>query len=341
VAVPVKRQRFKRRKKVAHNEKKLLTRRGPKEHVRIEDLISSRNRLVSLLEATWCDSIWNLENLRGTGTRADVRRAVQIWDQDYYREEFVVKMLLRPSSEDPPRTTKLKAMNNQLIQLRHAIRDSSDTRQQHLNLLNRTKSAFAAELRKEQRDLLSEKTAKLEKYIVDEENTCASMANTPAELQEVLFDGYASFAQEQLLDFLEKHRYRLTPERIANALAGLPFIGWRQSAKKFVKRRCENANGLNYRVHRFIGQIVASRPWQTDLIEHARKMTYRKRQSDSQVASDLQRNWPSLEAAIETVLNTDHERTARVYRIASEYFRRVSQPTNIDPIIAEIKRIVP
>jgi hypothetical protein len=341
VAVTVKRQRFKRREKSDAQGKKLLTRRGPKEHLRTEDLISSRNRLVSLLEATWCDSIWNLETLRGTGTRTDVRRALQIWDLDYYREEFVVKMLLRPSSEDPPRTTKLKAMKNQMIQLRRAIQDASDTRQQHLNLLNRTKSAFAAELRKEQRDLLSVEIAKLEKYIADEEDRYASMVNSPAALQEVLFDGYASFAQEQLLDFLRKPRYRLTPERIANALAGLPFIGWRQSAKRCVKRRCENANGLNYRVHRFIGQIVASRPWQTDLIEHARKMTYRKRQPDSQVASDLQRNWPSLEAAIETVLNTDHERTARVYKIASEYFRRVSQPTNIDPIVAEIKSIVP
>lgn len=341
MAVTGERERFKRRKKAARNEESLLTRRGPKEHIRIEDLISSRNRLVLLLEATWCDSIWNLENLRGTRTRADVCRALQIWDLDYYREEFVVKMLLRTSSADPPSSTKLKAMDRQLIQLRHAIQDASNTRQQHLHLLNRTKSAFAAELRNEQRNLISVEIAKLEKYIADEEDRYASMVNSPAALQEVLFDGYASFAQEQLLDFLGKPRYRLTPERIANALAGLPFIGWRQSAKRCVKRRCENANGLNYRVCRFIGQIVASRPWQTDLIEHARKIIHGKRSSDSHVTSDLRRNWPSLQGAIQTVLNTEHERTARAYKVASEYFRRVSQPTSIDPLIAEIKSIVP
>jgi len=52
-----------------------------------------------------------------------------------------------------------------------------------------------------------------------------------------------SFARHELFRFLKSKRYEITPESLANATAGLPYMGWRQSMRRCKERKSLIANG--------------------------------------------------------------------------------------------------
>jgi hypothetical protein len=360
VAVGKKARTFKRPKKgpkPTKTERFPLTRfRGRAEYVTESDLIGCRDQLVSLEETTWYDVGWKLERLRDklaadnvldSDLIAELRDVFRLWNDKFYesyRERCPpLKMLLRAHSiTEPPTATNLYAMSSELNKLGHAGRDASTAQQEYRNLRQLATSVLAETLRPDEKDTLQIRISKLDRQIREKEGEYVSLAEAEPQLRERFADASASFAQFQLVDFLRKHRNRLTPLRVANAIAGLPYVGWRQSAKRCTGCRCQYANGLQYRTLKFILSTAGSRPWQTDISKVIEKRVYGKKSLDPSVTSELKRNWPSLRSAIETVLATEtkDELAPRPYRIASQYFRRIKNPSQIDSIVAQIDRVI-
>jgi hypothetical protein len=127
----------------------------------------------------------------------------------------------------------------------------------------------------------------------------------------------------------------------ANALAGLPFIGWRQSAKRCHPWKCDNAGGFAYQVFKVVCRITASRPWRTDLIQHAKGWLESKRSSESFAISDLQRNWYFLRKSIQSALGAQVTPKRRPFWITFDYLQKSVSPSALDTLMAKNDSIVP
>ena len=65
-------------------------------------------------------------------------------------------------------------------------------------------------------------------------------------------------SQSELLEFIVRKRYKLTPLSISNAIAGLPFIAWRQSTARCIK--WPRAQGLRYSMFQELTRALAHSP---------------------------------------------------------------------------------
>ena len=84
----------------------------------------------------------------------------------------------------------------------------------------------------------------------------ASEANGERERIEArLSDEQANYCQQQLLAFIQGKRYEYTPRRLANAIAGLPHIGCRQSALRSGKLPYLKEPAQSYRVFLFADEV--------------------------------------------------------------------------------------
>jgi hypothetical protein len=168
------------------------------------------------------------------------------------------------------------------------------------------------------------------------EHRYESLNRESIELELRMRDGHAYFARAEVLSFCKSRKYALNPLNVANAVAGLPFIGCRQSINRCRKSSCATACSANYRVFEIIKRLVESRPFGTDLIEHFRNNLKPKNSGESFAVSELRQKWHFLREAIEATLNSpDMKRQRRPFHITSEYFKRATNPSRLVAIIAE------
>jgi hypothetical protein len=159
--------------------------------------------------------------------------------------------------------------------------------------------------------------------------------------QEKAKDTDAGFARSELVDFCRSPRYSLTPLNAANALAGLPFIGWRQSAKRCQPWKCDNAGGFAYQVFKVVSRITTSRPWRGDPIRHAKGWLESKPPSESFAISELQKKWYFLKRSIQSAWDTKVSPKRRPFWIAFDYLQQSVNPSTLDALMAESNSIVP
>lgn len=344
-----------KRRQAKTGENSVLTRfPGRTEYVGNDDLISCRDALVGVIENAWCDVGWRLErlrdavtanNLRDSDAIGELRQALRFWNQEFYSLRCPpIQLLLTEGSVTTQFTaTQLRAMSQEPVRIGHAKREVSGALQEYRNLHQLANSALLPKtLRLYEADVLRRRIAKLAILIADKEVEYQTLVEAEPRVREQYRQACSSFAQMELLDFLRQRRNKLTPVRIANAIAGLPFISWRQSAKRCTPQKCGAANGHLYRTVTFIVRSVESRAWQTDLATSIGKKVYAKHPTDASVISELRHNWPSLKAAIELVLSSEakDDSAPRPYRIAAEYLRLVQNPSQADRIVDQIDRVL-
>lgn len=76
------------------------------------------------------------------------------------------------------------------------------------------------------------------KHLVEAERLKSELDQARTEedsLYEELQIRESAFARNEVLNFLRSKRYALTPKKFALAIAGLPYMGWRQSMKRTTK----------------------------------------------------------------------------------------------------------
>ena len=83
----------------------------------------------------------------------------------------------------------------------------------------------------------------------------------------------AGFAQQELMRFILEGRYELTPLNLANAMAGLPYMAWRQSFKRCMAWECSFANSVMYREFKIISACLRSDLKAQSLVERYTTLT--------------------------------------------------------------------
>lgn len=337
---------------------------------RIEDsrLRSIRDSLVDLLANTWTEVGWNLQTIESS---AEVPRAFKIWESEQQRPHLIFQILLRQPtspeivwpSECGALGQKLDAMYRQLGEVGESIRQVAELQQrcreslgqaeQALNLAishlpAKNKKQKDEQVRDEQHLIAEERARLIAEECAKRKRTCELAKDTYLwldqyykELELTLKDGYAYYARAELVRFRDSHRRRLNPLNIANALAGLPFIGYRQSLKRCSRFKREKTFGLRYETFVTIRRIVKSRPVSIGLRNHVETWLQNRRPSESLAISELQQKWYYLEPSIETAPNANAQPEELAFKITSEYFRRLANRSAADALLETNKRITP
>ena len=314
----------------------------PGRPIAIDDgrLFGARDHLIWLFEETWADVG---ERLPWIKKPADVLDAIRVWDNPNQStgDHYIAKCLLRPSSV--PVTQKwLNTQRRELGKLNNAVRNANATLEKRSNELDTAKRALSDQLSDGDKAAVLDQISRRGQKLSDAKTEYDSLEKQQREVQERLLDGEASFARDEFARFCRSYRYRLEPINFANALAGLPHIGWRQSATRCKKHPSTHGHGQSIQIFKTIERIVRSCVRRSDLAGHAEKYLRDKTTKKSLGATVLRNKWYYLRWSIKTVLDADPRVPTRnlPFAITREYWKRIKQPSNVDVLFEEGERLV-
>lgn len=310
--------------------------RGYPSQIDKDRLWNMRQHLRWLLETTWDEVGCRFQTVRKMG---DLRVVMKPWEKRMEQEEHVVRALLW-SGERPATSRSLYRQRKQLGELHNRYMSAIGWIDQCRELLQHFLDIPAEQLSPGEQDVIRDAICERARMLAHAGEECTALREQEKELEILIRDGEAHFARNELLDFCRSKRYRLTPLDVANALAGLPFIGWRRSADRCRKWK-EEREGLSFGIFRILLRIVRANVRRSDLMRDADKFLEAKSGTGNKFAlADLRENRYYLRRSITAVLEQGTRRADLAAAISREYWKRKSRPTVIDRAFAEEERIV-
>lgn len=263
-------------------------------------LVGSRNGWLSFLEKIWHEIGWHLLQIRnqGTGTMDDVRRVFELirgkpechWADSFLRG-------LPQAAKD----TELRANRIRAAVLHDEINEMQSQQREMKSTCAYAEIAVqqAGENEKEviQSDA-SQKKARLEEL----KEKLGKTQDESNGLDEEVRGQETYFYCSQLLDFLCKGKYAVKPLPLANSLAGLPQMGWRQSLARCSKMPRSSAYvQYPYGIFQAISKVWKRRSSNPELsmIDLFQTEIPRLRKKDSEARTYLSEGWRDLRMTIE------------------------------------------
>lgn len=302
----------------------------------IEDgrLFDVREHLVWLIETTWDQAGCKLPTINGPD---EIPTVLQIWKDR--SSEHVTSALLR-SSSGPANSARLRAQRRDIGKLNEKVRCALEEVEKRVESFERFLRIDAPRLSEGEQIVVDDEIRKRVAEAIHAVNEYFALQDQQKALENLVKDGEAHFARAELVRFCRSKRYRLSSLNIANALAGLPLIGWRQSAKRCKKWKSVGEKGVSFQVFEIIRRIVASNTRRPGLVRDAELWLRNRRTSESAGMADLHKNWYYLRRSIQTELDRGTSRRNLPSAISIEYWRRKSSPSTVDLAFAEDEIIV-
>jgi hypothetical protein len=297
-------------------------------------LFGVREHLVWLIETTWDQAGCALPTIK---TVDEIPRVLRIWKDR--STKHVTSALLRPSSI-PATSKQLRAQRRDLGTLNEEVRSALEEVEKSVGSLERAMWIDTIQLSEGEQIVVDDEIRKRVAVAVRAANEYFALLDQQRALESLVNDGEAHFARTELVHFCRSKRYRLRPLNIANALAGLPFIGWRQSAKRCKKWKSVGEKGVSFQVFEIIRRIVASNTRRLELVRDAERWLRNRRPGESAGMADLHKNWYYLRRSVQTELDKGTSRRNLPSTISIEYWRRKSSPSAVDLAFAEDEIIV-
>jgi len=308
---------------------------GTSQHERRKSLIDDpqlwgdRDHLVWLLEVTWADVGGKLHAVK---TADDVLAALQIWKGR--SEAPVVRTLLRPESAaaSAKTLTEKRRRHRELVKLSSEARERREKCRQDLELAER---AFTLQLSERDKAAVEERLAKRAEKFAQAEAEYNVATNREAKMEQQLRESETYFARTEFARFCKSPRYRKTPLNAANALAGLPFMGWRRSVQRCMKSEAVGANGGAIQVFNTIKRIIDSCTRKSQLAKHAERWLRTQKGTKSFGVAELRKDFYYLQSAIKAALEQKPRRRELPFAIAREYREHKNHASHVDRLFAE------
>src|SRR5579872_3341789 len=194
-----------------------------------------RDRLIWLLEATWSEVGLVLH----TAQKAEDLCYPSIWGDHRLSLPVVAALLRSPKYLRRSDAPTLHKMRQRMLLIDQSIKDAYEVEKECTERLERVDAAFTQrDITSDQQVLLAEKRKERLQALEDAsaERTHLDVRRRIADADLSNCEGY--FARTEVMKFCRNRRYTINPLNAANALAGLPFIGWRQSIKRCQEWEC-------------------------------------------------------------------------------------------------------
>jgi hypothetical protein len=318
-----------------------------------EILIEARDGLVWLLSVAWGDIGWQLP--RAT-TLEELRAALEPL-RGHPNEQYVT-VFLRPtfvlSTAEEVRAARKKlgkAVEHCRLAREHHDKCIADSRTAEFAINDATpeeQGVFFVELLRRWRDGATAR----------KDREAAELAEK--DLDQKLRDKEAGFALSELLDFITQRKYARNPLRLANAMAGLPDMGWEQSYARCSAIKCGSWPQFQFRLFRTIKAIWNRRVQHPELpitqlfrqeIERLPKTVIidipqpppnppKRGKVENALRSHLADNWRHLRLAIEEVVGSENHPEKVPFLLLSGFTRNIGKPrTPQDSILIEQEKI--
>ena len=177
------------------------------------------------------------------------------------------------------------------------------------------------------------------------------------ELEKRLADQEAHYCRTQLLKFTRDRRYAHNPRNLANALAGLPYMGCRRSAARCAKLPYTYEPYMMYRVFEFVERtwrlrrVANSAPglelFRAAIAKLPRSVLVRiggqqkRKRMENYFRRYLEENWAYLKEAIEYVLRGYQHPGQVPYLVTARFHANLSKPrTQADIFFAQQERLL-
>ena len=309
-------------------------------------LTSRRDQLVQLLENAWGQIGWPLRQAR---TPQDIQKALA-------GVEFIgFPHLLAPfarTSEAKPDAAKIRALRQQIGKRNKAIYKVFDKQQRTAEALRHAEMAVSqcskANLKILRREL--ERRKRQVKRTNERYSTLNQGANAlRAEVESI----EAAYAQSQLLSLVKTKRYSYTPLHLADGMAGLPYMGWRQSAsrcyredmrrikllpKEQRKQRCQVADGLWYTIFLMIRKVIEPTKKAGKITSELADAIDRMNKSKKRYVKDfLIENWYFLKCAIQDESKANAYSKSFPFRVTAAFQKGWQAQSPEDQVLREIE----
>jgi hypothetical protein len=294
-----------------------------------------RDRLIWLLEVTWPE----VGLVLLTAKKVEDLCYPSLWGEK--RESLpVVGALLRfPKHSCRTDANGLHKMRSGIFAIDQSIKDAYEDEKECIERLEKVDSALTQELSAEQQMLLTEKRKERLQALSNATAQRAVWDSRRREADATLRNCETHFARTEIMKFCKNHRYAKNPLNAANALAGLPFIGWRRSAERCQKLETQVV-GRATDLLKVIKRIVESWNPSVALTVYASRWLQLGNRYQPTAQSELRKEFFYFRRAIDEVLKTKQRRKVLPYLITTEYQRRISCRSPMDALFEDEERIV-
>jgi len=310
--------------------------RGRPSQLSDPQLHNRRDQLVEIFEGTWGEIGWELQRCK----KAD--DLIRIFDPvvvpgSWFRD--AMKVFCHPSSE-PASGATLRKVRAEWRSLAEPIRAADESNRRAEEQLRQVNWALT-QAHGRSRRIVKRARKKRRKEAWKAAQQYRTLDNTDRRLKALLRDLEASFARHELLRFLKSKRYSLRPLNLANATAGLPSMGWRQSMRRTAKAPCAIATGRMYQIFKAIRYLASNANKKT---ENGLVITFEdcipSLPSRYQLPkAELAEKWFYLERALRQAYRTKLHPKALPFEITKRYFKQLQSQSQVDMVLAEQARL--
>lgn len=307
-------------------------------------LLGARNAWAWLLEQSWPEIGWPLHSIRNRqkSTIEDVRKALMPLKEK--PDGGLAAAFYRDSSE-PANATEIRKNRVKLSRLagsRDAEISETQAKRDAQERLCLEAEAALKETSPEARERIQSEADRRKARLAELELSLRKAEGDRDSLDKKLRDQEAYFYPAELLDFLHSRRYAVEPRNLANALAGLLYMQWRQSYSRCSQIPYDSEPHRWYRVFVTIEEIWKHRSAEfvQAPVEFFRAELLRLPKKFGYVRQFLWENWRDLRLAIEECWKANPCASSVPFAITSLFVRNVTQqkrPT--DRILAEREKI--
>lgn len=306
-------------------------------------LVGSRNEWLSFFERCWHEIGWSLLEIRKrrASTIAEIQ---EVFEPLQGKPHWQLADCFLRACPQPADGKELRAKSKRLGKLYDEIQKvQSERREQEYSCAIADNALKEAS---EQNREAIEAEVKKKKSHLEELNQKLKRAESEAnDLEKRVRDWETHFYCSQLLDFLCKGKYAVKPLVLANALAGSPRTGWRQSLARCSKMpRSSSYVQYPYGIFQAISQIWKRKSKRPELTAvgffqaEIRKME--KIKQGGETYSYLSEGWRDLRMAIEQCSTEGHSDEFMSYAITRAFVaNRSRQKTSTDQILDEHEKL--
>ncbi len=311
-------------------------------------LTNRRDQLVQLLEGAW-GKIGH--GLRWARTPQGVRKVLAQVEFGGYQNLLAPFVL---ASDASPDAAQMRTLRRQIGKLNEATYKLSEKQRETTEALRQAEMAVNQGSKANLKALKNERTRRKrqakrthDRYTKREQEARALRA----ELESI----EAAYAQRELLSLVKTKRYSYTPLHLADGMAGLPYMGWRQSAarcyREDMKRmkllpeeqrneRCQFANGLWYTIFLMIQKAVEPQKSATKITsELARSVASMNERRKQYIKGFIIENWYFLKRAIRSEHKADPYSKSLPFRIVAAFQKQFQAQSPEDQVLREMGKL--
>jgi hypothetical protein len=287
-----------------------------------------RNDLVHLFSVSWADIGWQLRN---ADSREELLRAFEPLRGK--NNDHLVALFLRttPLATTGKEVRLTRRFLGKAVKRRYeAQANCNDPVKMYCEAETAVMQARAEQLWKVRGELL-----KRQSTLLAARKELRSAEESERSLQEQLNELEASFAQEQLVGILVERRCARNPLRLANAMAGLPYLTARVSYDRCSKIKCNVWPKFDFQVFQKIESIWNSRDRYQGLSivelyrQEIKKLsrTFRRNKAENYLRKRLADDFGCLKLAIARGLELAVDSDRMAFIITSNFDKNRGEPT--------------